>query len=126
MRRIFTKAFWYDAAERTISSVAQALLTFWFGSSLPEDAPVHIDVDWTDWRSWLQVVATAAVLQMLKNIVAATSNPVTGASFGQAVPAAKVVAVEADDKAVEAGPAAPQRDGTPVMVMPVNQETGGL
>lgn len=89
---IWKKAFWKDAAERTISAVAQALLLFWFGEALP-DSIVQVNVDFADWRAWGQIVLAAAVLQMLKNLVAVLKNPNNGASFGTTNPADMVEAL---------------------------------
>ena len=95
MKRYLTKAFWNDAIERTISAVAQSLLLFLTGDQLGQISnTVMIQVDWTKWQTWLTIAGGAAIIQTLKNFVAVSTNPVTGASFGQAVPTGLVRAAK--------------------------------
>lgn len=88
MNGLWGKAFWRDSAERTISAVAQSLLLFLTGNALGNAAPdaIEINVDFSDWRVWLAIMGGAALIQMLKNLVAVTANPNSGASFGASVP----------------------------------------
>lgn len=94
MKKYLTKAFWNDAAERTISAVAQSLLLFLTGDQLGDVVPnVQIQVDWSQWQTWVSIAASAAIIQMLKNFVAVGINPNTGASFGTAVPLGQAAAI---------------------------------
>lgn len=88
MKGLWSKAFWKDSVERTISAVAQSLLLFLTGNALGNAAPesVQINVDFSDWQTWLTIMGGAALIQMLKNLVAVTANPNSGASFGASVP----------------------------------------
>lgn len=94
MKGLWSKAFWKDSVERTISAVAQSLLLFLTGNALGNAAPesVQINVDFSDWQTWLTIMGGAALIQMLKNLVAVTANPNSGASFGASVPATLVKA----------------------------------
>jgi hypothetical protein len=93
MKGLWSKAFWKDAVERTVSAVAQSLLLFLTGDTLGNVLPgVNISVDFSDWSTWLTIIGGAALIQMLKNLVAATANPNSGASFGASVPATLVLA----------------------------------
>lgn len=87
MKGLWSKAFWKDAVERTVSAVAQSLLLFLTGDTLGGLVPgVDISVDFGDWQTWLTIIGGAALIQMLKNLVAVTANPNSGASFGASIP----------------------------------------
>jgi hypothetical protein len=92
MKGLWSKAFWKDSLERTISAVAQSLLLFLTGNALGNAAPdaVQINVDFGEWQTWLAIMGGAALIQMLKNLVAVTANPNSGASFGASVPSTLV------------------------------------
>jgi hypothetical protein len=91
MKGLWSKAFWKDAVERTISAVAQSLLLFLTGDALGGVVQgVDISVDFGDWQTWLTIMGGAALIQMLKNLVAVTANPNSGASFGASVPSTLV------------------------------------
>lgn len=93
MSGLWSKAFWKDSVERTISAVAQSLLLFLTGNALGNATEsVQINVDFGDWQTWLTIAAGAAIIQMLKNLVAVTANPNSGASFGASVPSTLVLA----------------------------------
>lgn len=94
MKGLWSKAFWKDSVERTISAVAQSLLLFITTNALgtATNGDVGVAVDFSDWRTWLSIVAGAAVIQMLKNLIAVTANPNSGASFGASVPTNLVLA----------------------------------
>lgn len=91
---MWSKAFWKDALERTISAVCQSLLLFLSGDVIGEvgGSDYPIQVDFSQWETWLNVIAGAAILQMLKNFIAVTANPNTGASFGASIPGTLVQA----------------------------------
>lgn len=87
MTSLWKRAFWKDAIERTISAMCQSLLLFLGGDGLGEVVPgVDISVDFSAWQTWLTVVGGAALIQMLKNFIAVTANPNSGASFGASIP----------------------------------------
>ena len=114
MNSLWSKAFWKDSVERTISAVAQSLLLFLTGNALGNvtNGDVGVSVDFGDWQTWLVIMGGAAVIQMLKNLVAVTANPNSGASFGASVPTNLVLSQKTvtggKESALPPGAAVPQ------------------
>ena len=101
MKGLWSKAFWKDAVERTVSAVAVSLLLFLGADQLPGDA---VNVNFDDWKTWLTIIGGAALIQMLKNLAAVTANPNSGASFGASVPTNLVLAQTTVTGGKEIGP----------------------
>jgi hypothetical protein len=77
---MFTKLFWRDAAERSISTAAQSALL-----ALGQDV-AGFDVFAADWRNVVGFAAGGAVLAMLKALAAVrVSGAVSPASFASEV-----------------------------------------
>ncbi len=70
---MFTRAFWKDTAERAISTAAQAAIGL-----LSADGLGVLDVDWGDVGS---VSGLAALIAVLKALVASRVNDPESASF---------------------------------------------
>ena len=110
---MFSSGFWVDALERAIMTFAQALL-----ATLGVNA---VGIHEVEWLSALSVAALAAVLSLLKSLVATSVDSETGASLGTAIPKQVVAATEEQHTvgAYESGPAAPYDEGTPVDVQAI-------
>lgn len=59
---MFTKAFWVDAGERTVRTVAQTLLALLTGSAT--------DLIHTQWTTDLSLAGMAGVLSLLTSLIA--------------------------------------------------------
>lgn len=109
---MYTKGFYKDLFERTVSTFAQAFLAY-AGGNL-------VGVVEFDWFAAFSIAAMAAVLSVFKGFAAGAGEGNTGASFGTATPVGDVAAVE-DVKVegrYEAGEAVDYPAGTPVDVTP--------
>jgi len=115
---IYTKDFWRDLGERSVSTFGQVAATFL--AAAIADALAGGNILEYDWTLAVFVIAGSTLLAVLKGLGAAKANPETGASLGTAIPKGHVAAVERVDVegAYEAEEAAPYEEGTPVDVVP--------
>ena len=108
---MFTLAFWRATAERVVASFVGAVLAVLGGNAF--------DVTALDWGQILKVGAGAALVSLLKAILAATATG-GGPSFTNAETLTESVAAEADPASptgAVAGPAADVPQGAPVDVI---------
>jgi hypothetical protein len=107
---MFSTGFWVDALERAVATFAQALIALLGANAL--------GFEQVDWLAALSVAGMAALLSLLKSVVATVADSETGASLGTAIPRSAVAATEEyhTHGAYEAGQAAPYSEGTPVDV----------
>jgi hypothetical protein len=134
--RIWSKAFWKDAAERVVATFIAVLVGVFSAEGFSTDS---LD----EWRFWAPILITTAIT-VVKALGFGAINPNTGASAGTAIPGGIVQAYTAQTKTESttsggrhlgyvahpgdtvAGPAAASQtdlqEGEPVYVKPVPQE----
>lgn len=115
---IYTKAFWQDLFERSISTFGQVAAGFLAAAiaAVVAGTPI-LEFDWT---TAVFVILASTLGAVLKGIAAVRANPESGASFGTAIPKGQVAAVEDVEIPGQfvAEEAAPYAEGTPVEVVP--------
>lgn len=117
---MFTLAFWKASLERIVASFVGALLAGLGGNVF--------DVTALDWGQLLKISAGAALVSLLKAILAATATG-GGPSFNNAETLTPDVAAKAaapDEPGLVAGPAADVPEGEPVDVVPEGSLGDGL
>ena len=111
---IYTKDFWRDLGERVVATFGQV-----GAGALVAAVGAGQGLFDLDWQAAVSIVGIAVLLAIFKGLAAVRVNPDTGASFGTAVPKARVAAVEEDHVGeYVAEEASPYPTGTPVDVLP--------